>query len=309
MYADLTAETHLGEKLAAIRLVLMDVDGTLVSGPTDSLQRVVSQLQRLRAHGIRFSIATGRTLFGAAAVIEPLRHTRAKLPPIIAYNGAVVAGPGPVAVIDRALLSRPAFQKALKVCRSLRMKVLVYVCAVDLDLAPREFVYSSDREKAGEQEFNGMDIQFVPWRKLALLDDVVSILAITRSAKDSLQTAGRLQDELRDDLRVTTSGNIYVEIASKGTTKMRAMTRLATMLHLTPAQIMAIGDNFNDLEMLMGSGLGVAVANSPPGVKRIANLVSTRDGSEGVVETLRMLLDAQRMERLERRVLSPGGRK
>ena len=76
--------------LTRIKLVLMDIDGTLVEGSELELENVSQQLTRLSRRGVRFSIATGRTIFGARTVVQSLgSHGRAPL--IVAYNGAVRA--------------------------------------------------------------------------------------------------------------------------------------------------------------------------------------------------------------------------
>src|ERR1022692_4888978 len=97
-------DADLTRRLAVIRLVLMDVDGTLVHGSRVTIENVVGQLRRLRAHGIRFSIATGRTIFGVSGILQAFRSVHAKLPPMIAYNGGVVAAPGQASVIDRNVI-------------------------------------------------------------------------------------------------------------------------------------------------------------------------------------------------------------
>src|SRR3984957_13266514 len=81
---------ELSQKLAAIELVLMDVDGTLVTAEQRTFENVVAQLRKLKVLSIGFSIATGRTIAGVSFVTERLRSTRALLPPMITYNGAVV---------------------------------------------------------------------------------------------------------------------------------------------------------------------------------------------------------------------------
>jgi hydroxymethylpyrimidine pyrophosphatase-like HAD family hydrolase len=72
--------------LSAIKVVVMDIDGTLVSGPHDTLENITRQLRRLRAANIRFTVATGRTLAGARSVVERLLRVRMLMPPMVAHN-------------------------------------------------------------------------------------------------------------------------------------------------------------------------------------------------------------------------------
>jgi Cof subfamily protein (haloacid dehalogenase superfamily) len=301
MSVSLATEPELVSKLAAIELVLMDVDGTLVTGPDDTLQAVITQLFRLKAHGIRFSVATGRTLFGARSVLNLLEQVRAKLPPVIAYNGAVVAVPGPNAVIDRTVIAQSELAKTLRICKRYGLQLLVYACDTGIDLSAKEQVFSPNRALVRRPEFNGMPVRLLNWHELENLDGVVSLLGATPS-RDIRLAAQELQGTLAGTVRVTTSGKTFVEISANATTKLTGMLRLASLLHLEPKAILAVGDNFNDIEMLKGAGVGVAVANAPDAVKKASHLVCSGERSAGVVEILRILLDAQRIHRLEQRM-------
>jgi hydroxymethylpyrimidine pyrophosphatase-like HAD family hydrolase len=95
-----------------------------------------------------------------------------------------------------------------------------------------------------------------------------------------------LKNECGSSLRVTTSGGRYVEIAHPQTTKRNAMETLCERLGINANQVMAIGDNFNDLEMLAACGFGVAVANSPSEVKAVCRFVCKHEAARGVVEVL-----------------------
>src|SRR5208282_470740 len=106
---------------------------------------------------------------------------------------------------------------------------------------------------------------------------------------------------LGGDLRITSSGNQYVEVAHPEGTKANAMCILARHWNVSLFQIMAIGDNFNDMEMIASCGVGVAVANSPPALHAAARYVCKREAAEGVVEALRLLLAAVRHGRIESR--------
>ncbi len=78
-------------RIKRIKLVLMDVDGNAVTSDAQTFSRVVEQLRRLRGIGVHFSVATGRTLHGVSPIVRQMLEVGAKLPPMITYNGAVVA--------------------------------------------------------------------------------------------------------------------------------------------------------------------------------------------------------------------------
>ena len=73
---------------------------------------------------------------------------------------------------------------------------------------------------------------------------------------------------LKEGLEISFSSDRYIEINAAGVNKGEGLRMLAEMLTIDMAQTMAIGDNFNDLEMIRAAGIGVAVANAPRGDPR-----------------------------------------
>ena len=292
------------EPLHQIRLVLMDIDGTLIRGSDDTIDNVVTQLRRLKPVGIRFSVATGRTLFGAQRIIREMSAVRMKMPPVIAYNGAVVAWPEDTAVLHRFTLPPDPVRALLSEFRRRSITPFVYTCQDRFDASIVERVYGDGRSAARPAtEFNAMPITWVDTFDEVPAQDVVAILGQQPDpGQDIRPTVTELGQSFGADLRITSSDNRYIEVAHPLSTKANALKVLAQKLGVAPAEIMAIGDSYNDMEMLATCGVGVAVANAPAAVKEAAHYVCQREAAEGVVEALRLLLRAVRHRRIESRV-------
>ena len=114
--------------LQQIRIVLMDIDGTLIRGSNDTIEHVLTQLRKLKPLGIRFSAATGRTLFGAQRIIREMSEVGMRMPPVIAYNGAVVAWPDDTAVLHRFTLPPEPARSLLTGFRRRLITPFVYTC-------------------------------------------------------------------------------------------------------------------------------------------------------------------------------------
>src|SRR5512135_685353 len=114
------------QKLAAVRLVLMDVDGTLVTAEKKDFDNVIRQLRKLKVLGIGFSIATGRSIAGVKFVVDHLHTVRARLPPMITYNGAVVIAGQDSSLIETELIDRDAYRALIERCRQRALHPLVY---------------------------------------------------------------------------------------------------------------------------------------------------------------------------------------
>jgi Cof subfamily protein (haloacid dehalogenase superfamily) len=299
----LRPEADLAERLARIRLVLMDVDGTLVHAGKESFSNVIVQLRKIKLLGIGFSLATGRTIGGISLITDQLRRVGARLPPMITYNGAVVFSGQDSFLFVRRLIDRDLIGALVRWCRAKSISPLVYACHLEFAFHPRrgiefplaEAVYAEGAPRP-EREFNGMEIEVVE-DLLSIDDEFVAVLIEVPDGTDASALACEASSAFGGALRTTTSGGRYVEISHPFGTKRHAMTELARMLNLSIDHIMAIGDNFNDLDMIAAAGVGAAVANAPKPVRDAARLQLTRAGAEGVVEALRVLTRSVRIGR------------
>lgn len=285
----LRPSSELKSGLADIRLVLMDIDGTLVTSDQATFDNVSSQLRRLRRHGVRYSLATGRTIAGALPVLERLKASVSmRMAPMINYNGGILLSPQDLTLIERHVLPRAGLEAALSICRSVGLWPIVYTCSERVAGPPLETVYL-DGAAPPSAEFNGMRIQRVA-NLLSVSNDVVAVLADAGDVETSGRLARQLSEQVGDSVRVSSSGSRYIEICAPMATKLEAMHRLASLAELDVRQIMAIGDNLNDLDMIKAAGVGVAVNNAPIEVKSVAAYACSRASAEGVVEALRMLV-------------------
>lgn len=284
-------DNALAARLGKIRLVLADIDGTLVSADKLTFDNVLTQLRKLKPLTIGFSIATGRTIRGASFVTDHLHQTGSRLPPMITYNGAVVLAGKDSTLLSRKLVGADDFRAVIEACRRRSLRTTAYACGSQLDFIPHESVYSECPD-APISDFNGMEIRRVS--DLTTVDDdfVAVLVEVPPVAGENL--LADLQTELGGRVRVTTSGGRYIEICHASGTKLNAMAELAKMQQLKVEEIMTIGDNYNDLEMIAGAGVGVAVANAPEPVLAAATFRTSLPSGQGVVEALRALTRAVR---------------
>jgi Cof subfamily protein (haloacid dehalogenase superfamily) len=291
-YVLITLTEQLASRLVKVRLVLMDIDGTLVDSTHSTFENVEDQLRKLKRLNIGFSIATGRTIRGASFVTDRLRQMSSHLPPMITYNGAVVLSAADSKIVQRRLIDRAAFAAIVTRCRSLGIEALAYACGQYFDFLPHETVYSEGASRP-QPEFNGMQIRFVD-DLLAVDDDFVAVLIDVPDPDIRVALANELSDSFQAVLRVTTSGGGYIEICHPAGTKRDAMAVLARIKGIDISQIMAIGDNYNDKEMIAAAGVGVAVANAPEELRRVAVITCSLPSGQGVVQALRALTRAVR---------------
>jgi len=291
------------EYLGRIKLILLDIDGTLVVGSKVEVDHVRRQLSRLTRLGIHFSVATGRTLFGTKQVLADL-GARGRAPFIVAYNGAIISRPDASPWIERRILEPDALKFIAEICSRRAVPLLAYTCRQDFSLRYPEQVFGDYRQFPEDAvDFNGMLIERVDnFGGIPFADVVALLISVPEEVADAESLANAFRDECGPRVRITTSGGRYVEITHPLSTKRDAMVSLCARLGLRTEEVMAIGDNYNDLEMITDCGFGVAVANSPPAVKDASRFVCKHGAAGGVVEVLRMLAEYHRRGTRRRRV-------
>ncbi len=237
------------------RLLLFDLDATLL-GP-DRLIRpaTLEVLARLEARGVLASLATGRSPRSAVAVV----HDFVPSAPAIHFNGAVIrdwrTGED---LLHRHLALEDALA-ATAVARGMGVHVNLYL-EDEILVERRSAVSAASETKDG-----------VPHRRVG---DFAALLAGTDAQPTKLLCIGQpsqfgafaaeVQRVTHADCAVVNSEPDYFEVLPPGVNKGAGVVALAELLGIELAQVIAFGDNLNDLELLEVAGLGVAMGDGHP---------------------------------------------
>ena len=93
-----------------------------------------------------------------------------------------------------------------------------------------------------------------------------------------------MQELFGDEIKVVTSGNIWIDFITPGTNKGTALQSLLDVLHIRPEECIAFGDQYNDVEMLQLAGTSYSMKNAAPGMSRYSTYVT--DSVEDVLESI-----------------------
>lgn len=265
--------------MAEIKLLALDLDGTLFNS-----QKVVSEenkaaLRAVRERGIKVVITTGRPLKAIGGLLEELDLVSDQ-DYIITFNGGLVQKTTGH-ILDKSQLKYQDLKKLYQVLEPL---------SLPLDVLSDNMVYSlsSQGNHSSYHKANPLltfveveDFEAVP--KQAVYNKVLSV-----TDADFLdQQIEKLPNELYKEFEVFKSRDIILEIMPKGVHKAFGLSLLIKHLGFTPANVMAMGDEENDLTMLEWAGLGVAMANGTTTAKEKADAVTTRTNEEsGVAEAV-----------------------
>jgi Cof subfamily protein (haloacid dehalogenase superfamily) len=267
-----------------IRLLALDIDGTLV-GPDLGLRDRTADAIRAAVHrGVAVSLVTGRMASSAREFADILGLTQ----PIVAHQGAVIREmprrgsryPG------RLLRHRPL---AADVAR----ETVVWSRAHGLDPHVNhleKLVIRADDPKADDYSaFLGVRAVLTPDLLEWIRSPVSKIIAVADPPipVDSLWPARR---EFAGRAMPTVSHDHFLEFMAPGVTKGAAVHWLARHLGVPMSQAMAIGDQYGDLEMIEAVGHGVAMFGAPEPVRAAARYVAPSLEAEGAAQVIEELV-------------------
>jgi Cof subfamily protein (haloacid dehalogenase superfamily) len=267
---------------AGYRLLLFDLDGTLLDSKRGIHPENLAVLKAYMAAGIGVGFATGRSPRCADSFAQLLKPSA----PLIHFNGAVVRDWTKGEVLHHQRLSLPDALRALALGASLGAHANVYV-ADDILIARRSALSQESEVKDG-----------VPHTVVADLTGFLStapaaptkLLFITEPERIPALLSG-LEEQGRGAFSVVNSEPTYVEVLPLGTSKGAAAAVLAAKLGLNASQVIAFGDNLNDVELLQSAGLGVAMDNSHPTLKARAHRVIGHHDTPAIATFLSQTLE------------------
>jgi Cof subfamily protein (haloacid dehalogenase superfamily) len=267
----------------AIKLVAMDVDGTLLDGDHQLRDAVKDSLYELVARNIHVVLATARGPKALNPVLHPLQFS----PLLVCFSGAWVGE------IDRQSLA----PKKVMLERRHSMSVARSILATALDHNVEPHVFTVDtwrtRKMSPETMLECRLTECSPIITSDLLEDGVEpnkilLIATEHHSSHTLQT---IADSVQSLSNAAFSKPNYLEIVPKGANKASALVHLVAILGLDLSQVAAIGDGYNDIEMIREAGLGIAMGNAPVAVKSAADWVTGTNNEAGVAQAVRRLFE------------------
>jgi Cof subfamily protein (haloacid dehalogenase superfamily) len=256
-------------KTAPIKLLIADVDGTLVTQNKVLTPRAIAAVDKLRQAGIAFAITSGRPPRGMAMLIEPLKITT----PISAFNGGLFVKPD-FSIIDSKTLPPDVAPQVVKTLRAGNLDVWIYRGA-------EWFVTSSHGPHVDREEWTVKFPPTVVQNFDGILDGAVKIVGVSDDldAVAKCETAAR--HEFGDHVSAARSQPYYLDVTHPEANKGGVVRRLSKDFNIPMAQIATIGDMPNDVLMFALSGLSIAMGNASTEVQRAARRVTDTNERDG----------------------------
>jgi Cof subfamily protein (haloacid dehalogenase superfamily) len=260
------------------RLLALDLDGTVMGADLVIPDAVCEGVAGLRARGVHVTIATGR-MFGATL---PFARQLGIADPIICYQGALVRHAQTGAVVVHHTMPPADAAEGVEVLLAADIFTIAYIdeklCIAgrrpELDAYLR--FHPEGAEVVVEPDLPGLVRSSLTTKILFVAEpDVVG------------RTLGELGPRFAGRLTLTRSHELFGELTALGVSKGTALAELAAGLGIAREEVVAIGDQENDLSMITWAGLGLAMGNAIPAVQAAAAAVLPPVVEAGVAEAIR----------------------
>lgn len=274
------------------KLVAIDIDGTLLNSKGEMTDRTKQVLRKASEQGIYIVLTSGRL----TDTVEKFCNEIGADKYLIAENGASIINLQTKKLEFSKYISKDVVNKVLDICDENNIYYMVYT---NKELIVKNikhmamFFYKQNYNPnariktivSGRDYINAVTDNFT---KLMICDEDRAIYnnIVAKLSKipeiDVLPVPHISNKQLELDGKETILEYSYADISAKGTNKWTAIKELMTKLGISENEVVAIGDNINDIKMIENAGLGVAMRNGSPHVRALADVVAPSNNEDGV---------------------------
>lgn len=263
---------------SAIRLLVSDIDGTLVDHEKRLSDATAAAVTRLRAAGVGFAMISARPRSGMIPIAAALGVDE----PIAAFNGGTVFRP------DGAILERHTVPRS----------IAEQVASAAHDANATLWIFAEDRWYATalgtEHDASERRASFQEPVRVSGLSDVSGDIDKLTIVSDDAPLLARLTDTLGAALagraNVIRSQSYYLDVTAAEADKGGGVAALARLAGLPLSSVAVIGDMHNDVAMFARAGLAIAMGQAPDAVRAAADWVTDANDRDGVAAAIDRLL-------------------
>jgi Cof subfamily protein (haloacid dehalogenase superfamily) len=263
-----------------IRLIFIDLDGTLLSGPRHMSERVRRAVTAAREGGVEVVLVSSRP----PRVVRPFHQRLGLGAPVIACNGALLWNVQAAAGLDHV---------------SLRPDLALEIVALGRDLGVIANVESDDEwftDRLGDPVREGIiNYEVAEPHRVGNIDEMLragdpidKVFLDLRDLEEDVAATAKVTIkrvlEGRATVYETTPG--VIDITAVDASKAAMAQRLARRMQIPAEQTMAVGDDDSDAALLRWAGIGVAMGNATPAAKAASDVITSSNLRDGVAEAL-----------------------
>lgn len=264
--------------MTAIRLVISDVDGSLVTRDKRITPAAIEAVRALHARGIGFTITSSRPPFGMRMLIEPLAIDL----PIGPFNGSSIVNPD-LSVDEQHVVPRQAVMRSLELFKEHGVDAWIFTNQAWL-------IHRDDGAYVPHESATIATAPQLVTDAGPYLDQVCKLVGVSGDFGLLARCESELRTALGSAAQAARSQNYYLDVTPPGFDKGTFVVAMGRLLDIPAPAIATIGDMANDLPMFAKSGLSVAMGNAADAVKRQASHVTASNEEDGFAKAVGHIL-------------------
>lgn len=265
--------------MTSIRLVVSDVDGTLLNPDKQLTPAAIAAVHRLHAHGVAFTAVSSRPPFGMRMLMAPLKL----MLPLGAFNGSMMFEPGG-ATLENHAIPHDAVNVAIELLTARGIDVWLFTTERWI-IRRSDGPYVERERRAIAFEPNVVDAG------APLPKDICKVVGVS----DDFELLAACEPEIKAALgkaaHVTRSQNYYLDVTAPGVDKGTFVEAIASRLEIPLKDVATIGDMVNDLPMFLKSGVSFAMGNAGDAVKSRATYTTASNAEDGFAKAMDRILE------------------
>ncbi|MEO9180372.1 MAG: Cof-type HAD-IIB family hydrolase [Acidimicrobiales bacterium] len=257
-----------------VRLVLSDVDGTLLNANKELSSRAIAMVDRLREADILFALTSSRPPRGIAMFVEPLHLTT----PLAAFNSAMIVEPE-LGIIEQRAIDDDVSSQIIALLDEHHISIWLY--------RGDEWYVRDLNGPHTQHEASVVDFQPLQLANFdAVCTDVAKIVGVSDDVNAMSEVQAAMQEKFGTRVGATASQSYYLDITHPLANKGSAVEYFADRFSIPTNAIATIGDAYNDISMFERSGLSIAMGNAVDEVKAAAREVTTSNDDDGFANAI-----------------------
>jgi len=263
------------------KMIVLDLDDTLLRADQTISNRNKEALMQAQQEGKKVVLASGRPTLGMVSYADELFLADYESY-ILSFNGGKIINCHSKKDFFSQTLSVEAVQRLHDI--STRENVYIHTYVGDEIITAEENPYTTI-----ESELTGLPITVVDSFMDGVTEPVVKVLMVGEP-EHLKKVEKKLQAELGEEFSVMRSKPYFLEFTDKGITKGTSIEKLINEFGIKREEVIAVGDSYNDQEMIEFAGLGVAMGNAPDDIKKISDYITDTNENDGVAKVVEKFL-------------------
>ncbi len=257
------------------KFLVLDLDGTLTNDKKEITPATLATLERVQQSGVRLVLASGRPTYGIMPLAEQLemkKHGGYILP----FNGGKIIDVTNGDVIYASTLPRELVPSLTAIAKEGGATIISY---------RDEYILTEEPDN----RYVGHELFLTKMKPLKVDDFAVAVdfapdkCLIVGEPDKLLPLEEIINARYSDSISAFRSEPFFLEVVPKGIDKALSLERLSQHTGVGSAEMIAVGDGYNDISMIQYAGLGVAMANAQPAVKQAADHITLSNEDDGIV--------------------------